>query len=93
MSRVGLRLFSLITLAPAASSEIRQTNDAIGFGYTWSDPADQALDDEGAIDAYYRVQVTPEISISPVLQVVFDPVRNPDENTVFVWGIRVRVNL
>ncbi len=70
-----------------------QTNDAVGLGYTWSDPADQALDNQGAIDAFYRVQLTPEISISPVLQVVFDPVRNPDQDTVFVWGIRARINL
>ncbi len=68
-----------------------QANDRIGVGYTWSDPADQALDDQSTIDAYYRVQVTPEIAVSPTLQVIFDPVRNPDEDTVYVWGIRSRI--
>ncbi len=56
-----------------------------------SDPADQALDDQSTIDGYYRVQVTPEIAVSPTLQVIFDPVRNPDEDTVYVWGIRSRI--
>ncbi len=69
-----------------------QANDRIGVGYTWSDPEDRALDDQSTIDAYYRVQMTPEIAVSPTLQVIFDPVRNPDEDTVYVWGIRTRIS-
>ena len=68
-----------------------QANDRIGVGYTWSDPADRTLDNQGALDAYYRVQLTPEIQVGPTLEVVFDPVRNPDEDTVFVWGFRTRL--
>jgi porin len=70
-----------------------QSKDCIGVGYTWSDPADRALDDQSMIDTYYRVQVTPEISVGPTLQAIFDPVRNQDEDTVFVWGIRARMAL
>ena len=69
-----------------------RANDRIGVGYTWSDPADSALDDQSTIDAYYRVQMTPEIqAVSPTLQVIFDPVRNSDEDMVYVWGIRTRI--
>lgn len=70
-----------------------QENDRVGVGYTWSDPADRNLDDQGVINGYYRVQVTPEIQFGPTIEVVFDPVRNPDEDTVFVWGLRARVAL
>jgi len=68
-----------------------QANDRIGLGYTWSDPVDRTLDNQGVIDAYYRVQLTPEIQIGPTLEIIFDPVRNPDEDTVFVWGFRTRI--
>ncbi len=68
-----------------------QENDRIGVGYTWSDPADKTLDNQSTIDAYYRVHVTPEIAMSPTLQVIFDPVRNPDEDVVSVLGIRTRL--
>jgi len=68
-----------------------QANDRIGVGYTWSDPANRTLDDQSEIDAYYRVQVTEEIQVGPTLQVIFDPVRNPDEDTVYVLGIRTRI--
>jgi porin len=67
-----------------------QSNDRIGIGVTWSRPTDSALDDQGALDMYYRIQLTPEIAISPTLHLVFDPVRNPDEDEIFVWGLRTR---
>jgi porin len=70
-----------------------QDKDRIGLGYTWNDPVDNSLDNQGVIDAYYRVQLTPEIQIGPTLEVIFDPVRNQDENTVTVWGFRARVAL
>jgi len=68
-----------------------QANDRIGVGYTWSDPANHELDNQKQIDAYYRVQVTPEIQIGPTYQIIFDPVRNPEEDTVYLWGIRSRI--
>ena len=70
-----------------------QDKDRIGLGYTWNDPVDNTLDEEGVIDAYYRVQLTPEIQIGPTLEIIIDPVRNQDENTVYVWGFRARVSI
>ncbi len=37
------------------------------------------------------VQVTPRIAVSPTLQVIIDPARNPDEDSLFVAGVRTRV--
>ena len=71
----------------------KQDKDRIGVGYTWSEPADRRLGHRGAIDAYYRVQLTPEIQISPKLEVIFDLVRNPDEDRIYVWGFRTRIEM
>ena len=46
-----------------------------------------------AIDAFYRVQLTPQLQFGPTLGIVFDPVDNPDEDTVFVGGLRARIYL
>jgi porin len=70
-----------------------QAYDRIGIGYTWSDPANHELDDQSQIDLYYRVQVTLEIQFGPTFQIIFDPSRNPEEDTVYVWGIRARFAL
>ena len=69
-----------------------QTSDRIAVGYTWSDPSNRNLDDQHTIDAYYRVQLTPEIQIGPIVQVIFDPVNNADEDTVVVGGFRTRLS-
>ena len=69
-----------------------QNNDRIGVGLTWSRPVDGKLDDQGAMDVFYRVQVTPRIAISPTLHLIVDPVRNPDEDSLVVWGLRTRFN-
>jgi porin len=68
-------------------------NDRIGIGLTWSRPTNKALDDQGQVDMYYRIQVTPEIAVSPTLQFVIDPVRNPDEDEIFILGIRTRIDI
>jgi porin len=68
-----------------------QEKDRIGVGYTWAHPADRSLNIQHTIDAYYRVQVTPEIEFGPVFEAVFNPVRNPSDDTVFVWGLRTRL--
>jgi len=67
--------------------------DRIGLGYTWSDPADTSLSNQDTIEAYYRLQLTPEIQIGPTFEAVFDPVRYPDEDSVYVWGVRTRGSL
>jgi carbohydrate-selective porin OprB len=52
--------------------------------------ADGDLDDQGALDAFYRVEVTPQIAVSPTLQLIINPVLNPDKDAVWVLGIRSR---
>jgi porin len=67
-----------------------QSKDRIGIGVTWSRPTNGSLDDQGAIDAFYRVQVTPQIALTPTVQMIIDPVRNQDEDVVWVLGLRSR---
>lgn len=67
-----------------------QDKDSIGIGFTWTDPADRSLKKQSAIDAFYRVQLTPEIEVGSTMELIFNPVRNPAQDTVFVWGLRSR---
>jgi porin len=73
----------------AIDNILGQRNDRIGTGLTWAHPADGALNDQTTIDAFYRVQVTPQIAVTPIFQLIFEPVRSPSKDVV-VLGIRSR---
>lgn len=68
-----------------------QSKDRIAVSYSWTKPIDDTKNNQSAIDAYYRIQLTPQIQIGPTLGIVFDPVDNPDEDTVYVGGLRTRL--
>lgn len=80
----------MANIGVAVDEVFGQLNDRIGIGYTWADPANDALDNQHTIDAYYRIQMTPLIQVSPTLHIVFEPVSNPQDDTVLVWGMRAK---
>jgi porin len=82
----------MVNFGAAIDDIFGQSKDRIGVGFTWSRPTNGTLDDQGAVDVYYRVQVTPQIAMSPTVQMVIDPVRNQDEDVVWVLGLRTRFN-
>lgn len=78
------------TLGFSIDGLIADFDDRLAMSFTFADPADRTLNDQKAIDAYYRVQLTPEIEFGPTLQVVIDPVNNALDDTVVVGGLRMR---
>lgn len=67
----------------------------LGFGLNWGRPNralfGTKLNDQYAAEAYYRWQVADEIAITPSVQLLINPPLNPDENQVWVAGVRARV--
>jgi len=67
----------------------------LGFGFNWGQPNDalfgEDLDDQYATEVYYRWQVADEIAITPSVQLLIDPALNPDDDTIWVAGVRARV--
>ena len=49
------------------------------------------LKDQYAAEAYFRWQLADEIAITPSAQLLIDPALNPDEDTVWVFGVRARL--
>jgi porin len=49
------------------------------------------LDDQYAAEVYFRWQVADEIAITPSMQFLIDPALNPDEDTLWVAGVRARL--
>ena len=67
----------------------------LGFGANWGRPNDALfgtdLDDQYTLEAYYRVQLSKELAITPSVQLLIDPALNPDEDRIWVGGVRARL--
>ena len=67
----------------------------LGFGANWGQPNEavfgSGLDDQYAIELFYRLQVTKEIAITPDVQFLINPALNPDEDNIWVFGLRARL--
>jgi carbohydrate-selective porin OprB len=67
-------------------------HDLAAIAVVWSRPSPlSGLRDETLVELFYRIEVVKAVSISPDLQVVFDPSNNPGDDVVFVPGIRLHV--
>lgn len=65
-------------------------SDLLGVGVGWSEPANDALRDQITAEAFYRFQVTPNLAITPDLQVIWHPSLYPSEDLLVVTSLRAR---
>jgi porin len=72
---------------------IRKRADLIGLGVNYGEPAAPGLDPQTSTELFYRVQLAENLAITPSLQWINDPALNPDEDNVFVFGLRMRFTL
>ena len=42
------------------------------------------------LEAFYRIHITPQMHVSPDIQLIIDPSENPDRHVIAVLGLRVR---
>ena len=59
----------------------------------WAKPSEQtfgaALDNETVLETSYQFQLSINFSLTPDLQVIFNPANNPEESTLWIGGIRM----
>lgn len=68
----------------------------IGFGFNWGKPNETSfgdLDDQYTTELFWRYQLTKELAVTPSIQYIKDPALNPDEDSLWAFGLRVRVAL
>jgi porin len=71
--------------------------DLLGVGLNWGEPNESSfgsgLDDQYTAEVFYRIPVTQQIAITPSIEYIKDPALNPDNDSIWVGGLRVRVAL
>jgi porin len=67
--------------------------DILGIGINWSDPSTDALRDQYTTELFYRFQFAQNLAFTPSVQWLVDPALNPDEDQIYVLGLRMRFTL
>ena len=78
--------------------ELERKFDQIwSIGAGWAKPSRRTfgpdLDDETVIETSYKFQLSQNFSLTPDIQVIFNPANDPDESSVWVVGLRMIITL
>lgn len=69
-------------------------NDGIfGAALAWGQPEDRSLCNQYVAELFYRIQLTQYIQLTPDFQLIAEPSRNRDNDTIGVLGLRMRIIL
>ena len=52
-----------------------------------------AMPGERYVETFYRLQLSDELALTPDVQLLLEPALNPQESTVVVFGLRLRLAL
>jgi len=75
-----------------ATMDMANSSNQAGLALNYGDMAAPGLDDQTVIEAYYRVQVTKNLALTPSVQHIKDPALNPSDD-VTIFAMRVRLTL
>jgi len=71
--------------------------DLAGIGLNWGQPNETTfgpgLDDQYTAEAFYRFQVTQQLAVTPSVEYLKHPALNPDDDSIWVVGVRARLAL
>jgi porin len=74
-----------------------RTDQAWSIGLGWAKPSRKThgpgLDNETVIETSYKFQLSPNFSLTPDIQYVRNPAKNPDKSSVMVGGVRAILTL
>ena len=71
--------------------------DLFGLGLNWGEPNETTfapdLDDQYTLEAFYRFQFAQQIAITPSVEYLKNPALNPEEDSLWAFGLRARLAL
>jgi porin len=71
--------------------------NVLGFGFNWGevneDTWGSGLSDQLTAELYYRWNISPQFGLTPDIQYLKDPALNPEEDSIWVFGLRARLAL
>jgi porin len=70
-------------------------SNLLGAGFNWGEPNESSfesgLDDQYALEVFYRLNISEQLAITPDIQFIRNPAQNPTESSIWVFGLRARM--
>ncbi|MGI9368043.1 MAG: carbohydrate porin [Ruegeria sp.] len=67
-----------------------RNTDLAGLGLNWAQ-ARGIDDDQFTLEAFYRFSISPGLQITPSVQFISNPLLNPDQSSIALFGLRTRI--
>lgn len=80
----------LITAGAVLEGIREHSEDRLGAAIGWGQPHDSAARSQWVGELFYRIEVMPELRVTPSVQVIANPSFNRDTDLIAVFGIRSR---
>ncbi|BHH84768.1 carbohydrate porin [Desulforhopalus sp. 52FAK] len=84
------------SLSIGTGYHIRKDKNMIGIGLNWGRPSEALFgagaNDQYTVELFYRLQLFTIVTITPDVQLLFNPAENPEEDTIAIFGLRVRLS-
>jgi porin len=71
---------------------LTQQRDLMGVGINWADPGDE-LTDQWTLEAFYRFQLSEHFAVTADYQWINNPLLNPTEDSISIFGLRARLSM
>lgn len=89
----GLAPFFNTSATAGFSHKMGSTDDRVAFALQWGDPSDNSLNNQLTTETLYRFQVANSIQLTPTIQYIFNPAKNPNVDRLAIFNLRLRVAL
>ena len=66
-------------------------SDLIGLSANYGSPPDSSLRNQTTVETFWRIQFAQNLAITPSLQLLLNPALNPEDDQVWVYGLRIRL--
>ena len=83
----------LVTAGIGLKGIFSDRDDVSGVAVAWGQPEDRSLRNQYVAELFYRLQLTNSIQVTPDFQLIAEPSRNRDNDTIGVFGLRMRIIL
>ena len=64
----------------------------MGFGFGWVDPSAAGTNSEYVAETFYRLQLTPLVTVTADGMAIINPSSNPNNNVEGVFSFRARAH-